>query len=497
MNSQKILVVSLLILAGIVRAAAGEETFLFRKPTPVAIRSEVDRALAADWERNGIAVPCEASDSVLVRRLHLALAGRLPTPDEARAYVNSTAPDKYEALVGTLLDSDNFVDYWTMLWSDTLRVKSEFPINLWPNAVYGYQRRIRRFLKENEPYDRFARALLTSAGSNFRVPEANFFRATADRTPQGIAGVVALTFLGSRLEKWPTPEREKFIALFEPVAFKSTKEWKEEIVYWRETPDNSDPRTAAADAVLSHPDFARALVNRIWFRFFGRGIVHEADDLRPDNLPVNPELLELLAREFRESGYDFRLLCRTIAESAACRAASGNGDALAGRHFAAFAIRRLPAEVLDDAIRDLTGAPGDYSSVIPEPFTFIPADARTVTLADGSISSSFLILFGRPARDSGKLSERSDLITDKQRLQLFNSGELYRKLGKLAQREDLKSLPLPSRVEELYWLFYSRPPTGRELTTIWLDSERSKKKWRFLQDLSWILLNSKEFLHQH
>ena len=151
MNSQKILVVSLLILAGIVRAAAGEETFLFRKPTPVAIRSEVDRALAADWERNGIAVPCEASDSVLVRRLHLALAGRLPTPDEARAYVNSTAPDKYEALVGTLLDSDNFVDYWTMLWSDTLRVKSEFPINLWPNAVYGYQRRIRRFLKENEP----------------------------------------------------------------------------------------------------------------------------------------------------------------------------------------------------------------------------------------------------------------------------------------------------------------------------------------------------------
>ena len=75
----------------------------------------------------------------------------MKTPDEARAYVNSTAPDKYEALVGTLLDSDNFVDYWTMLWSDTLRVKSEFPINLWPNAVYGYQRRIRRFLKENEP----------------------------------------------------------------------------------------------------------------------------------------------------------------------------------------------------------------------------------------------------------------------------------------------------------------------------------------------------------
>ena len=490
---------SFLLLLSLLAAlcTAAEETSIYRKPTPVAIRSEVDRALAADWERNGIAVPHEASDCVLVRRLHLALAGRLPTPDEARAYANSTAPDKYETLIETLLNSDNFADYWTMLWSDTLRIKSEFPINLWPNAVYGYQRRIRRFLKENEPYDRFARSLLTAAGSNFRVPEANFYRATADRSAQGIAGVVALTFLGSRFETWPEADRKKFSALFEPVAFKSTKEWKEEIVYWRETPDISDPRTAAAEAVLSHPDFARALANRVWFRFFGRGIVHEADDLRPDNLPVNPELLELLARKFRESGYDFRLLCRTIAESAACRAASGNGDERAERHFAAFAVRRLPAEVLDDAIRDLTGVPGSYSSVIPEPFTFLPAEARTVTLADGSISSSFLILFGRPARDSGKLSERSDLITDKQRLQLFNSGEIYRKLGKIQQVSALKPLPLPRKVEELYWLFYSRPPTVGEKLTIQTALKNTRKRWRFPQDLSWILLNSKEFLHQH
>ena len=473
------------------------EEFPYRKPAPVAIRSEIDRALAADWKRSRIATPPEASDCVLVRRLHLALAGRLPTPDEARAYVNSTAPDKYETTVEALLESDDFADYWTMRWCDALRVKSEFPINLWPNAVYGYQRRIRRFLKENEPYDRFARALLTAAGSNFRVPEANFYRATADRTPQGIAGVVALTFLGSRFETWPETERMKFSNLFEPVAFKSTKEWKEEIVYWRESADGSDPRAAAADAVLSHPDFSRALVNRVWFWFFGRGIVHEADDLRPGNEPVNPELLELLARDFRESGCDFRRLCRAIAESAAFRAASGNDDEQAEQHFAAFAVRRLPAEVLDDAIRDLTGAPGSYSSVIPEPFTFLPPEARTITLADGSISSSFLILFGRPARDSGRLGERNDLINDKQRLQLFNSGEIYRQLGKIPRRDMIRPLPFPRKIEELYWLFYSRPPTGEEKTLIQTGLKTTKKKGRYLQDICWILLNSKEFLHQH
>ncbi|MBS1368966.1 MAG: DUF1553 domain-containing protein [Lentisphaeria bacterium] len=484
-----------LLLAALV--PAGAEEFLYRKPVPVAIESEVDRALAAGWKHNRLPLPPEASDAVLVRRLYLALAGRLPTPDEARAYVNSNAPDKYGVLIGTLLESGDFADYWTMHWCDALRIKSEFPINLWPNAVYGYRRRVRSFLKNNEPYDRFARSLLTSAGSNFRVPEVNFYRATADRSPAGIAKAAALTFLGSRLEGWPEAERAKFTALFEPVAFKSTKEWKEEIVYWRETKTDIDPREAVAEAVLTHPDFARALVNRVWFWFFGRGIVHEADDLRPGNAPVNPELLDVLTREFVKSGYDFRQLCRTVAKSAACRAASGDGNEAMEKCFAAFAVRRLPAEVLDDAIRDLTGTPDSYSSVIPEPFTFIPPEARTVTLADGSISSSFLILFGRPARDSGTLSERNDAVSDKQRLQLFNSGELYRRLGKIPQREELKKLPFPRKVEEFYWMFCSRPPTRGELMTIWSSYEATKKKWRYPQDLCWILLNSKEFLYQH
>ncbi len=444
------------------------------KPNPIRIVSKPDQPLRFIWQKSHL----EASDSVLVRRLYLGLAGRLPTADEARAYVNSTEPNKYENLVDQLLNSDGFADYWTLHWCDTLRIKSEFPINLWPNAVYGYQRRIRAFLKNNESYDRFARALLTSSGSNFRTPEVNFYRAMADRSPASIARTVSLTF-------WSNPQPPEFAKTFEAVKFKSTKEWKEEIVYWQADGDDK-PWNTVAEAVIAHPDFARAAANRVWFWLFGHALTEDPDNIQ--SRTVNPELLEYLASEFVKNGYDFRQLCRNAVTTAAYRAA-----------FPDFPVRRLDAEVLDDAICDLTGAPRRYASVIPEPFTFLPPDARSITIADGSLSSSFLILFGRPARDSGMLAERNNEINAKQRLWLFNSGELYRNLSKIPRRDELKKLPFPKKVDELYWMFYSRPPTDEERDTIVTEFNQLKgtPKWRFPQDLCWILVNSKEFLYQH
>ena len=472
----------------------------YMKTTPVKCESRIDRLLAANWKKHGFPIPPEASDAVMVRRLYLDLAGRLPSPREARAYVESEDPQKRQLLIERLLTSEEFADYWTMHWGDILRIKSEFPINLWPNAVYGYQRRILRFIRDNEPYDRFARELLSAAGSNFRQPEANFYRATADRSPEGIARMAVLTFLGNRLEKWPTAVQREWITLFEPIHFKNTKEWKEEIVYWKGENSGGELRNTIADKMLAHPDFPRAAVNRVWYWMFGQGIVQEADDLRPDNPPVNPELFEELTAEFVKSGYDFRKLCRLIANSAAYRAAPFAGDEKAERYFASYPVRRFDAEVLDDAIRDLTGQPSRYSSVIPEPFTFLPAEARTITLADGSISSSFLILFGRPARDSGVLSERNNKATSKQRLWLFNSGELARKLSRIQRRDELKKLPFRHKIVELYWFFYSRPPTVRERQILLQEYNQlpnGPRKWRFIQDLCWILLNSKEFMYQH
>src|SRR5208282_4259168 len=139
-------------------------------------------------------------------------------------------PNKRRALIDRLLERDEFADYWAMKWSDLLRVKAEFPINLWPNAAQAYHRWIRSSIQDNLPYDQFVRQLLTSSGSNFRVPPVNFYRAMQTREPSAIARSVALTFLGTRAENWPSNQLSGMAAFFSQIAYKHTSEWKEEIV---------------------------------------------------------------------------------------------------------------------------------------------------------------------------------------------------------------------------------------------------------------------------
>lgn len=499
----------------------------------VAVRSPFDRALESEWRKAGLSEVLEASDCVLVRRVYLDLAGRLPTPEEAKRYVSSKDPRKYEALVETLLKDPGFVALWSMRFGDMLRVKSEFPINLWPNAVYVYMRRIREFLGKDESYADFVRALLLSGGSNFREPCVNFYRAHADRSPRGIAQDTLRTLCGLELNTLPEADQAAWIRIFDEVAFKSTKEWKEEIVYFKclpereiflpsgapraipadgQTPEKGTPvvpgirrtipaggeaRTALADHLSSGEGrrlLARNLADRTWQWVFGSSLCRA-------DAPGTAELLDLLSDDFMEHGFKFRRLCRMIVLSAAYRSASIQPDAAAKQAcFAAYPVRRLEAEVLDDAIRDLTGVPRRYSSVIPEPFTFIPQEMRTVEIEDGSISSSFLILFGRPSRDAGTPDERSDEITAKQRLYLFNSAELYRRLQKIPRHPDFrKQSSLAQRIDWCYWLFYSRPATEAEQKILRerCKAMSPKSRWKFFIDLQWTLVNSPEFLYRH
>lgn len=171
------------------------------------------------------------SDAVFVRRVYLDLLGVLPSAREARAFINNRKAEKRRDLIERLINREEFADYWAMKWGDRLRIKAEFPINLWPNAAQAYHRWVRAALANNLPYDQFARQLLTSSGSNFRVPPVNFFRAIPNRTPEGIATAVALTFMGTRTESWPSERLRGMAAFFSQVAYKPTREWKEEIVY--------------------------------------------------------------------------------------------------------------------------------------------------------------------------------------------------------------------------------------------------------------------------
>jgi len=402
-----------------------------------------------------------ATDAVMARRLYIDLCGRIPSPEESRRYEKSEAPAKREHLVDALLASSDFADYWSMRYCDILRVKSEFPINLWPNAVYVYHRRIREFVKNDEPWDRFAAALLGTEGSNFRVPEANFLRASAKRTPEGLSEVASLTFLGKATED--------FADYFRRVSYKGTREWKEEIV-WIEPGDGPAPSDFARLLVGKYEDcFAATPVKRVLHWLFGEPAEGMA---RPDE--------KALVAEFRRSGYRLKPLVRAVVLSDAYARGSVTGG---------FPRLRLDAEVLDDVICDITESGRDYQSIAPEPFTFLPPERRSILIEDGSISNAFLLLFGRPARDSGELSERDNRVTAKQRLYLFNSGKLYNRIGRVVSRVPVSKMKPAEKVRFLYRRFLCRAPTPAERKVV-MESNLAPR------DIAWCLLNTREFLYR-
>lgn len=191
----------------------------------------VDKPVAAKLRELEIRPGGTCSDSVFVRRVYLDVIGSLPTADEAASFIRDRSPQKRRVMIDALLERDEFADYWALKWCDLLRVKSEFPINLWPNAVQAYHRWIRSCIKENVPYDRLVREVLISSGSNFRVPQVNFYRAVQGNEPETIARAVALTFMGTRAETWPEERLSSLAAFFSGITYKKTSEWKEEIVY--------------------------------------------------------------------------------------------------------------------------------------------------------------------------------------------------------------------------------------------------------------------------
>jgi len=497
---------------------------LFEQSTTQEPRGEVDRLLFARLDAMGIKPAAPCSDAVFVRRIYLDLIGTLPTAKEALDFLRDEGSDKRSALIGRLLDREEYADYWAMKWCDLLRVKAEFPINLWPNAVQAYHRWIRTAVRDNLSYDQFARGLLTASGSNFRVPQVNFYRAVPGHEAETIAQAVALTFMGERAERWPEGRLEGLEGFFSQVGFKGTAEWKEEIVFHDVAleagvdrvpavfPDGTearlragqDPRGVFADWLTraDNPWFARNLVNRMWFWLLGRGIIHEPDDGGPDNPPSNPELLAWLEKSFVESGYDLQTLQRQILNSQVYQLSSvpRSSHPDARSQFAAYPVRRLEAEVLIDALCQITGTTEEYTSEIPEPFTFIPEDQRSIQLADGSISSSFLEMFGRPSRDTGLTSERNNRPTASQRLHLLNSSHVQRKIE---QSRKLRSMiqsrrPARAKVAEVYLTILSRRPVADEFVVLQEYAETDGVQQReVMVDLVWALINSPEFLYRH
>jgi hypothetical protein len=511
-----------LIVTIIWPAAALAAENVFESPAAAVARNTIDELVFARLKKLGIQTGHSCSDAVFIRRVYLDAIGTLPDKQDVKAFLLSQDPNKRNALIDRLLEREEFADYWAMKWSDLLRVKSEFPINLWPNAVQAFHRWIRTSIKENIPYDRFVREMLTASGSNFRVPQVNFYRAVRSKDPKTVAQTVALTFMGVRAERWPEDQLKGMASFFSQIEYKHTAEWKEEIVIFHPDkvltnavfPDgkkasflpDQDPREVFANWLIApkNPWFTRNIANRVWSWLLGRGIIHEPDDLRPDNPPGNPELLAYLEQELIASHYDLKRLFWLIFNSETYQLSSipaSDKQPADVNSFSVYPIRRLEAEVLIDALDQITGTAEQYSSAIPEPYTFIPENQRSIALADASITSAFFETFGRPPRDTGLESERNNLPTAAQQLHLLNSSHIQRKIAQSTNVAGLLKISSGNRQEfinDLYLTILSRYPTEAEAKAVaeYYQSFAGNKR-DALMDIVWALINSPEFLCRH
>ena len=536
-------------------AAARQVANLMESSDPPKPANRIDEIVLAKLQALGIK-PILCSDAVFIRRACLDLTGRLPSPEEAKAFIQDSDKNKRVALIDRLLDRSTHVDYWAMKWSDILRVKAEFPVKVWPNAAQAYHRWVWESIAQNKPYDQFVRELLTSSGSNFRVGPVNFYRAIQDKTPEGIAAAVGLALMGTRIHVWPNDRRAGMAVFFSQVGYKPTSEWKEEIVFWDPLksiavpgsiapgvdavaksvtvtnqipqalaqpmsengplaavfpdgtktliPPSRDPREVFADWLIrpENPWLARAIANRTWAWAMGRAIIHETDDIREDNPPSAPEILAYLEKELVSSGYNVKHLKRLIFTSTTYQFSSilrfKGPEARAS--FASYILRRVEAEVLIDALNDITGSSDLYTSAVPEPFTYIPQEMSAVALADGSITSSFLTLFGRSARATGMEGERVNELASTQWLHMLNSATIQSKLQSGPKLAAILSSGGSAKeiAEKLYLTILSRLPTDADVKAAEEYARtgvaRGGDVWI---DLAWALINSPEFLLRH
>ncbi len=475
------------------------------------------------------------TDAEFARRTSLDLCGILPSPEEVAAFEADTNPDKRARWVDRLLERPEYADYFAMKWSAILRNQRGNFGNFTQSTTFAFHAWIRESLAENLPYDRFASALIAAKGDPSFNPAATWYRPRDlnQNNDDALVEDTAQLFLGMRIqcarchhhpfEKWSQDDYYGFASFFSRIGRKPgndpfsprvfvlptglAKHPTKGIEYAPKALDGpefknlgprDDPREALAQW-LGQPDnpfFAKALVNRYWKHFFGRGLIEPEDDMRVSNPATNPELLDALSADFVRSGYDLKHLVRLIATSKAYDRSSlpQEANALDHQNYARFYPRRLPAEVLLDAIDSVTGA--------TENFNGLPKGFRAVQLPDEGFGSYFLEVFGRPKRESVCECERTAEANLSQRLHLLNSGEIESKVtggGRAARLADETKDPRSDtqKIEELYRLCYGRLPTvdERDLCLAHLAKARSHGTPRQgFEDLIWALINSKEFL---
>ena len=490
---------------------------------PVVEKNFIDRHVHRQLKQLGIIPAGNCSDGDFLRRTFVDIIGTLPTASEARSFLTDKHPDRRSRLVKQLLQRSEYADYWALKWADTLRVER---LKLGRKNAYSYYSWIHDSFRKNKPFDQFARELVTAEGPLNELPAGQFYKSVG--SPKDWASTVSQVFLGIRIEcaqchhhpfdRWSQQDYYGMEAFFTQVKFKNTS--RGEAILADGSPKTTHPRTGqeifayplATEMPAEHPAgdrrtalaawmtgannpwFARNVANRLWAHFMGRGLVEPVDDFRLTNPPSNPALLDALAQHLIDHQYDLHALIEVITASQAYqRATTVNAtNRIDEDNYSRFLFKRMDAEVLLDAICQVTG--------VEEKFAGIPKGSRAIQLWDSAVPHYFLKTFGRPVRVTACTCERAVAPTVGQVLHILNAPGIQQKLSHaggqvsqlVARHQDSSDL-----VEELYLLMYSRFPTDTERKNGVNYLNNQPNRQLAVEDLCWSLMNSIEFVFNH
>jgi Protein of unknown function (DUF1553)/Protein of unknown function (DUF1549)/Bacterial Ig-like domain (group 2) len=475
-----------------------------------------------------IAPSDQCTDREFIRRAFLDATGWLPTPQEVERFISDNAPNKRATMIDSLLEREEYVDYWTNRWSDLLLVSSA---KIGETAMWSFYNWIRDSVAANKPWDKMVREIITANGNTLENGAANYFvihKEVTDLTENASMAFLGMSITCARchnhpLEKWTQKQYYQMANLFARVGMKNGTRAGDVQIYTNPSGEVNHPRLgkplppapldgeilplSSSKDRLEHlaawltspgnPYFARSLVNRVWKNFMGRGLVEAVDDMRATNPPSNAELLDALTKEFTDHGFDVKHLIRKIMNSAAYQRSSKPNETNKPdeRYYSRYIIKRLSAEALLDAISQVTGVQTEFPGY--------PAGIRAVQVPDSRVNSYFLTVFGKPPRTITCECERSSEPSVTQALHIINGETINQKLRapngivdtfiKLGVSDEMM-------INHLYTAALSRPPSKDEvdrLLALIRENNSHLNRRQAVEDLVWAVLTSKEFLFNH
>lgn len=501
------------------------------------VKNFIDEAVFGKLDVLGIPASPVCDDATYMRRVSIDITGTTPTQAEVAAFLADANPNKREALVDRLLETTAYADLFANKWNMVLRNRRRG--NDLQNTTYAFHQWIWDSLYANKPYDHFVREILTASGDPAENPPVVWYR-EVDQTNEQVEDLAQL-FLGLRIqcarchhhpfEKWSQDDYYGLAAFFSRVGKKNliggnAAMRDRRVVHLDnqgpaqarndrsgkmlaptalgekplEITAEDDPRVFLADWMSNpaNPFMAKSVVNRYWKHFFSRGIVEPEDDMRETNPPTNPALLENLAKNFIQSGYDLKQLVRTICKSTTYQLSSlpNEYNLKDKQNFSRYYPKRLSAEVLYDAFHQVTATTQGYGG--------LPAGTTSMQIPDPTMAQSvyFLKVFGQPQADTACECERSQEANLAQSLHLLNSNEVQGKIAAGTGRPALlaadKEHDDATKIKELYRWVYSREPDAEELQIALGHLEKHKDNPKIAyEDITWALINTKEFLFNH